>query len=43
MTRILELLCMVSKKNEKHLRDIIKKIILRFQNRKETITQEKMN
>ena len=32
VSKVLELLCMLSQKNEKYLRKIIKKLIERFQN-----------
>eukprot|EP00350_Pseudokeronopsis_sp_OXSARD2_P005317 CAMPEP_0170549730 /NCGR_PEP_ID=MMETSP0211-20121228/7882_1 /TAXON_ID=311385 /ORGANISM="Pseudokeronopsis sp., Strain OXSARD2" /LENGTH=173 /DNA_ID=CAMNT_0010855921 /DNA_START=58 /DNA_END=579 /DNA_ORIENTATION=- len=43
MKKILELLCMLSKKNEKYLKSVIEKMVSRFQSNREVITQEKMN
>lgn len=43
MKKILALLCMLSKKNEKYLREIIKNLIQKFQHSKEIVSQDRMN
>jgi len=43
LIKTLELLCMASKKNEKHLRAIIEKIIKKFQASQDVLSQSKMN
>ena len=43
VNKVLELLCMLSKKNEKYLKKIIKKLIERFQNNVKDMNQDKIN
>lgn len=43
VSKVLSLLCMLSQKNEKYLRKIIRKLIERFQNNVSDIKQDKIN
>lgn len=43
MNKVLGLLCMLSQKNEKYLKKIIKKLIERFQNNVKDMNQDKIN
>ena len=43
MNKVLGLLCMLSQKNEKYLKKIIKKLIERFQGNAKDMNQDKIN